>query len=844
MFSSKRLGNSVLAGALALSGVFFNTDAHALALGRISVQSAIGEPLKAEIDVLEISADEAASLKFNVGSPEAFRAAGLEYNPATANLQFSLQRRKNGRPFLRVSSSRPVAEPFVDLVLEARWSSGRVVRDYTMLFDPPSLKVGASIPATNAPVLNTPAVSPAQPTPQATPPASKPATVAAAPAPELWRPKTEVKSTELPPSPSAAAEPKPKSATPSPEKSKVAVKRGDTAGKIAAANKPVGVSLDQMLVALLQANPDAFLGKNVNRIKAGAVLNLPSQEELNAVEPEQASRTIIAQSKSFNEFRRKLAEAALDANVNTTGRKAEGKVQAKVEDKAPAPTSADKLTLSKGAIQAPAVAGKASAAAVEDKIARERQAKETAARLDELSKNINALNALSSSTKTTTATSVAPSTTSKTTPTTAPLTPTVTAVKATPAASAAPAAVPTASSNKPTEPAATTIAPATPEPAAATKTTTPTPLPPVSAPVATSSSPVPAPVVLAKTPSESGFTRTLTDNLFILLGAGGLMVLLAGFAVYRSRQTKIPAQVDSSFLESRLQPDSFFGASGGQKIDTAENNVPSNASALVYNSNQLDASGDVDPVAEADVYLAYGRDLQAEEILKEAMQINPKRIAIHAKLAEIYAKRRDVKAFEALADDVLKLTNGDGIEWIHICELGQVLVPGSAKFELKSSKLPVDESVLNSEPVNAFAESKRAAPVVATSTPAAPSPIATAQSPSTAVDIDLGMHDAPVFPPAAAPATAAAISKAPAPMQTAVMPFDLNSVSLELEKPAATTPAAPREPADPLATKLALAHEFRDIGDMEGARALTQEVIAQASGPLKGQAQNLLATLT
>jgi pilus assembly protein FimV len=126
--------------------------------------------------------------------------------------------------------------------------------------------------------------------------------------------------------------------------------------------------------------------------------------------------------------------------------------------------------------------------------------------------------------------------------------------------------------------------------------------------------------------------------------------------------------VDSSFLESRLQPDSFFGASGGQRIDTNEGG--GTGSSLAYSPSQLDAAGDVDPVAEADVYLAYGRDLQAEEILKEALQTTPGRAAIHAKLCEIYAKRRDIKSFNAMAAKAHTLTKGIGADWGRISGMG------------------------------------------------------------------------------------------------------------------------------------------------------------------------------
>ena len=83
---------------------------------------------------------------------------------------------------------------------------------------------------------------------------------------------------------------------------------GDTAGKIAAANKPANVSLDQMLVAMLHANPEAFIGGNVNRLKAGAVLEMPSAEQAGQESAGEARQTVIAQSRDFNEFRRRLAE--------------------------------------------------------------------------------------------------------------------------------------------------------------------------------------------------------------------------------------------------------------------------------------------------------------------------------------------------------------------------------------------------------------------------------------------------------------------------------------------------------------------------------------------------------
>jgi pilus assembly protein FimV len=170
----------------------------------------------------------------------------------------------------------------------------------------------------------------------------------------------------------------------------------------------------------------------------------------------------------------------------------------------------------------------------------------------------------------------------------------------------------------------------------------------------------------------------MLENPIVPATIGGLLAFLLGFVFYRAQQRKKSGQVDSSFLESRLQPDSFFGASGGQRIDTNEGNPT--GSSMVYSPSQLDAAGDVDPVAEADVYLAYGRDLQAEEILKEAMRTTPQRVAVHSKLLEIYSKRRDAKSFELIAIEAYGLTQGQGPDWEHICELGQELDPSNPLY--------------------------------------------------------------------------------------------------------------------------------------------------------------------
>ena len=702
---SCRLG--ALAGAAALLCTLAGNPAHALGLGRITVQSALGEALRAEIDVPQITADEAASLRVGVASADAFKAAGLEYTAAVVGVQVSLQRRPDGRSFLRLSSSRPITEPFVDLILEANWASGRVVRDYTMLFDPPNLRQAGTPVTPTAPVFTRPSppIAAGTTSPPYYPPSPPPAQANIKPAPAAKMPARP-----------AANRPPLDAPAPASNGQKVAVKPGDTAGKIAAQNKPASISLDQMLVALLRSNPDAFIAGNINRLKSGVVLDIPAAEEAGTLSAGEASRTIIAQAKDFNNFRQKLAAAVPAAQVDSATRQAGGKVQAKVEDRTTAVATPDKLTLSKGA-----VAGAATAAAAEDKIAKDKQAKDASTRVAELTKNLGDLNKVAGNSPATPLSSSNSSATSVSTPVTAPAAPASTAkltlagavpgvqISASsgiaPSPSPAPVSAP-ASATSTGAPGLTTLPSGTvsnvplvtSSVTVTTATATAIVQPIASAPIGTSPSvtstvtkkPVAAPPPLP----EPSLIDELTSNPLVLPGLGLLLALLAGFGFYRYKKRNEQPSVDSSFLESRLQPDSFFGASGGQRIDTSEGGNAT-GSSLVYSPSQLDAAGDVDPVAEADVYLAYGRDLQAEEILKEALRTNPSRVAIHAKLMEIYAKRRDLKGFEVIAADAFTLTRGTGPEWAYICELGRDLDPSNPMYQAVG--LPQSQQIVSGQ---------------------------------------------------------------------------------------------------------------------------------------------------
>ncbi|MFG5409268.1 FimV/HubP family polar landmark protein [Piscinibacter sakaiensis] len=625
----------------------------ALTLGRASVQSNLGELLRAEVEFENLNADEAESLRAFVASAETYRQSGVELNPALSGARVVLQRIAGRRPALRITTDRAVQEPFLDLILELQWRGGRLVRSYTLLVD-------------------------------------------------------------LPPT-----------------------RQGDTLSEVAQRGpRPAGVSLDRLVAALYRENPDAFLDGNIHRLRHGVVLSAPSAQAIAAISDAEARRVIRAQSADFNRYRSQLAARPSERQASNDGRRASGGVDAAVEDtRQPAGGTPDRLRLTKP------TAGPASDAAA---LSRERERQDSAQRVAELSRNVQDLGRLSGA-------------------------------------------------------------------------------------IAT------------------GLMDTLLeDNLPAVGLAAALVVLVIAAVAMRLLRRRRKAPPETSFLDSHLKPDSFFGASGGQRVDTREASSvaptggASTSSMMNYSLSQLDAIGDVDPVAEADVYLAYGRDLQAEEILKEALRTTPERLAIRSKLLEVYAKRRDVKGFEQLALAFHAITGGAGEDWEKVREMGRQLDPDNPLYG------------------GAGAPPMPAGPVhdPMADTPTMPQSIlpreevALSQGPASRMDLDLdldlGLEDPPAEPAG--------------PPSTSFGPSTF-SLDLDLQEPSALSAAPSMLPpvegygaslpgelalddADPLVRKLELADEFRQIGDLEGARDLLEEVVAGADGALKAKAEAMLANLS
>lgn len=610
-----------LFGAVATAVVL--SSAQAAGLGKLTVLSSLGQPLRAEIELTSVSAEEAAGLTAKLASPDAFKLANVEFNPALMGLRFAVEQR-GGRQYINVTSSQPVNEPFVDMLLELSWNSGRLVREYTFLLDPAEMRATQSAQVAAAPVdvLNQGSrpLPPARTQRQATA-TPAPAREPAAPPARSQRPERADRAasdTPLRDNEAKAA----RSAT------EVTVRPGDTLGRIAARVKPAEISLDMMLVALYRANPDAFIGQNMNRLKSGQILSVPDSDAIKGGSEAEARGVVVAHAADFNAYRNKLAGQVANAAPTKSpeaAQSATGKVTAKVEERPTAASeSKDQLKLSKAGAGAPAAGGKSAAADAEDKIAKERALADASARVKELEKNVNDLEKLMVvKSKTGTAASS-----------------TAEAVASAPAAAVVPA--------------------------------------PVAPPVAVKPKPAVKPLVKPAPPAEPTLADTLMDNI-TTIGAALAVILLGAFALARRRKKDKDGLLptEPSILGAPTdQAQSMFAETGGASVDTS-NSVFN--SSFAPSASQLDTN-EVDPIAEADVYIAYGRDAQAEEILKEALRNHPERHPVRLKLLEIYAARKDQRAFETQATELYALTKGQGEEWPQAAALGLSIDPNNPLY--------------------------------------------------------------------------------------------------------------------------------------------------------------------
>ena len=282
---------------IGLGLALLSNAALALGLGEIKVKSQPGQPLLAEIPIISSEPGELEQLRARLASPTTFERVGLPRPQGLVNeLDFSVALDEAGRPVVRVTSRTPVDVPAVNFLIEVDWGQGRLVREYSALVSAPGTLAAAGQPVIDAPVAapTDTIARPAQPV-VATPPESVPAERAPLPAP----PRA--------PAPVAAA-PAPQVA---PGDALAPVRRGQSLSQVAAPlARAQGYTLDQAMVALLRANPEAFINGNINLLKQGAVLRVPESAEAQTIREDEAAALVRSQIAEWRRARAPIPQPA------------------------------------------------------------------------------------------------------------------------------------------------------------------------------------------------------------------------------------------------------------------------------------------------------------------------------------------------------------------------------------------------------------------------------------------------------------------------------------------------------------------------------------------------------
>jgi len=694
-----------LAVALALGTV--SVPAHALGLGDINSRSALNQQFDADIDLLSVAAGELDSVRVGLASAEAFERAGVERPFFLTMLKFRPVRLENGDAVIRVSSDFPIREPFLNFLIEINWPRGKLVREYTVLLDPPTTT------SRRAPQV-TPAAAPVA--------TSRPAPTPAVPAPQ------QVGEGEYGP-----------------------IQANETLWSIAKRVRPRGVSMEQMMIALQRANPQAFISGNINRLRQGSILRVPGTEEILDISRNEARSAYREQQQDWLTRRSEQMQAAqpqADQPAPVAGAGATGEDDAELRIATPRP---------EGSGEAGAGEDRGDEATVDEIKSQLLMARENAetsrqesqvlrSEIDELQKRLQDMQRLLSLKDEQLArlqdtVAEGPG---------APEVPETEAPQEQAQAEEAPEAAESAMDEAQQQaaaedageaaPAADTLpgtpldvlaqaadeiaeqanaaglsgaaAPAQTAPAAAAEPEVAQPeATPAAAEPAPQVAPEPQPEPVAEPPQQevaaaaddagmapAGEETTLGgiklpeflgNNLAYLLGGGGLLLILLLLLISRRKSAgeppaAEPEQADESILtadESDLKADADSTAAGDTSFLSEFS--PSDINAL------RDDTGEVDPVSEADVYIAYGRYQQAEELLTQALQKDPGRLALKHKLLEVHYANRNRDAFVALAQEMVDGGQdiADGEAWTRAKDMGRELDANNPLFE-KSADEP------------------------------------------------------------------------------------------------------------------------------------------------------------
>ena len=725
--------------AAAITAALSPVSVSALGLGEIHLKSALNQTFNADIDLVAVKAGEIDGVKVGLAPAEAYAEAGVERPFLLSKLRFKPIRLRGGKAVIRVTSKEPIREPFLDFLIEVNWPQGRLVREYTVLLDPPA-SVGRKLEPVAAPIANRTRAVQSRAASSREAASQRPAFHEGASNTGLIR--RVGKGIEYGPVP-----------------------KHDTLWSIAKRMKVPGASTPQVVMALLRNNPSAFIGQNVNNLKAGVILRLPDLANVTTLSRREAWRQFRAQTAQYFQPEAPKSRLAL-ASAEVPGKQTAGKGGAGGGSAKDVARIEKEVALLREATES---------RRLNDEELRAR-VKELEAQLQDIQRLITVRSeqyaqlqkmeggATSAAAAEQAASEGAPSSAAEASP--EPEKPAVSGEEATPAETApvaegaesgeeATPAVEAAAGSQtaggaaeetpsaregeenaaPVEPPASEATPETVAEAgsattgtgdgaeAATETQTETGSEATAPEVAGEGSPsmpeaetetpastevagdqlgknetapeesvvspvTPEPEAVAPPPEKTGLLDNLGDtfskNPAMLAGGAGVIALLGALGwMFARRRREAEDEMEESILLGGGTGDIETAETGhgGLAENSEETSFLSDFAASDFKGLD-EESGEVDPISEADVYIAYGRYQQAEDLVRQAIDQSPDRLDLRYKLLEIQSAAGEKAAFAKTAKALLEegADEKDPEGWDKVIKMGRELLPEDPMF--------------------------------------------------------------------------------------------------------------------------------------------------------------------
>ncbi|MGD2119026.1 MAG: FimV/HubP family polar landmark protein [Chromatiales bacterium] len=814
--------------AMAIALAVSPLQLQALGLGKIEARSVLNQPFDADIELLSVAPGELDSVKVGLASAQAFARAGVERPFSLSRLKFSTERKPNGEAIVHVYSNTLIQEPYLNFLVEVNWPKGRLVREFTVLLDPP-LTTGKKTPAAiNAPQATAPASRSSAASQRSTAPTTGRASASATVAPDQYGP----------------------------------VKRNETLWGIADRFRGQGVSVQQMMLAILQANPQAFSSNNINTLKAGTILRIPTADEATQISQRQAlaaaadqyrdwkndnlqESTAPAGEKKMPAAGEPSTDAAEQARLKLSGADRSSSAMGTGADSDAESIKQELLTA-----QEKIVTSQTEADALRGQVGEMQQQIADMQRLLELKDE--QLARLQSVT------------------------------------SGEPGAMEEAVGESMSMPSEETVEVGQPEAEAVAESMEPAPIEIEEAPA--------EPTVAAPPPDEPAMPAAAKEKglLDVLMGSATMMgiaiavviVLLALIWTALSRRKSNEQLTPVQGLSSAPEPS---GKTEADVLNTVVEEPEEESSFLSeftpgdMNALHDDETGEVDPISEADVYIAYGRFDQAEDLVKQALDAEPGKVAYQHKLLEIYYANKDRDKYTALMEEMQNAgaEAQDPDSWNRAKLMGLDLDPENPMFadamdapsmdigddldlalsELESqltedidnpledlhSSGDVDDFLAKNEPAESDTVEEASAQSEDVTAPTEEDviPLPEVELDTSAMDTE---EDDSAIDELAAELESLELDNAPASELVLDAPVgeelpDDEDLVLSEDSGDLSDFASELDESDSVSTKIDLAKAYIDMGDKEGAKGILEEVLEEGSDAQKQQAQTMIAEM-